>query len=504
MSRRKPPWHQQLSLRLRMVLIAASAFAIVVVLAGIFIVLTVRAELIDAADEAGEARAEQVAKLARLDMLPPQLVAADEVEAAVQVVRGEEVVSTTPNAPDRDFFPLPEQPPGSDDVVQVAKLAIDDDGPFRVTALGTRTPQGNATVLVAVDVEDIGEAVGALVRQGAIALTLLLLAFSGVLWIVVGRTLGSVDAIRSRAEQITGRRLDQRVPEPAAKDEIHRLARTINDMLGRLELSATRQERFVADAAHELRTPLATLRARVETALARGDDGAADQRLLPDLLDEAVRMSSLVDRLLLLARGDAGMVTVNARPVDLDDVLRDVISSTRVGDVTVRVTEIRPVQVLGEPSLLEQVFRNLLENAARHARTTVEVALSSDPGSAVLTVDDDGPGIPPPVRDDVFRRFVRLDDSRGREQGGVGLGLAIVAEIVRVHSGSVEVADSPTGGARLRVRLPLAATPRDRGRHSPWRTAAPQGVNTMGSGRSAAYRGDQPARPGVSGRPRRG
>jgi signal transduction histidine kinase len=158
------------------------------------------------------------------------------------------------------------------------------------------------------------------------------------------------------------------------------------------------------------------------------------------------------------------MVSVNARPVDLDDVLRDVISSARVGDATVRVSEIRPVQVLGEPSLLEQVVRNLLENAVRHARSTVEIALSSDSESAVLTVDDDGPGIPPLVRDDVFRRFVRLDDSRGRQQGGVGLGLAIVAEIVHVHSGTVEVADSPTGGARLRVRLPLAATstsPRD-------------------------------------------
>ena len=457
MSRPQPPWHQRLSLRARMVLIAASAFTIVVVLAGGFIVLTVRAELVDAADETGEARAEQVADLAERDMLPPQLVAADEVEAAVQVVRGEAVLSATPNAPGRGFFAIPEQLPGSDDVVHVAKLPIDDDGPFRVTALGTQTPQGNATVFVAVDVEDIDEAIGALVRQGAIGLILLLLAFSGVLWIVVGRTLGSVDAIRRRAELITGKRLDQRVPEPAAKDEIHRLARTLNDMLERLEASATRQERFVADAAHELRTPLATLRARLETAMARGYR-AADEHLLSDLLDEAVRMSSLVDQLLLLARGDAGMVRAGERPVDLDDVLRDVVSSTRAGAVTVRVRDIRPVQVVGEPSLLEQVFRNLLENAVRHARTTVDVSLAPGPDCAVLTVDDDGPGIPIPVRAEVFQRFVRLDDSRGRAQGGVGLGLAIVAEILRLHSGTVEVADSSTGGARLCVRLPLANT----------------------------------------------
>lgn len=454
---REPPWHQRLSLRSRMVLIAASAFTIVVVLAGAFIVLTVRAELVDAADDAGEARAEQVADLAVRGMLPPELVAADEVEAAVQVVRGDDVLSATPNAPDRDFFAVPEQLPGSEDVVHVAKLPIDDDGPFRVTALGTQTPQGNATVFVAIDVEDIDEAVAALVRQGAIGLALLLLAFSGVLWVVVGRTLRSVDAIRRRAELITGQRLDQRVPEPAAKDEIHRLARTINDMLARLEVSATRQERFVADAAHELRTPLATLRARLETALARGNS-AADEHLLSDVLDEAVRMCSLVDQLLLLARGDAGRVMAGERPVDLDDVLRDVVSSTRAGAVTVRVRDSRPVQVVGEPSLLEQVLRNLLENAVRHARTAVDVSLTSDADSAVLTVDDDGPGIPPSVRSEVFRRFVRLDDSRGRAEGGAGLGLAIVAEILRIHSGTVEVSESPTNGARLSVRLPLAAS----------------------------------------------
>ena len=310
-------------------------------------------------------------------------------------------------------------------------------------------------MFVAVDVENIDDLLGALVRQGAIGLTVLLIVFGVVLWVVVGRTVASVEAIRRRAELITGRRLDQRVPEPAARDEIHRLARTLNDMLARLEDSAKRQDRFVADAAHELRTPLATLRARVETALARGN-GEADEQLLPDVLDEAARMSSLVDQLLLLARSDAGMLSRGARPVDLDDVLRDVISSTRTGGVTVSVKDVQPVQVLGESSLLEQVFRNLLENAVRHARSTVDVTLTSDAGSAVLMVDDDGPGIPQSDRADVFRRFVRLDDSRERARGGVGLGLAIVAEIVRIHSGAVEVTESPAHGARLCVRLPLA------------------------------------------------
>lgn len=455
MRRAGPPWHQRMSLRSRMVLIATTAVAVVVALAGVFIVLAVRSELVSAADEVGEVRAEQVAQLAAAGDLPQKLVHAEDIEVAVQVVRGGRVVSATQNAQGRAVFPLPLQPPGSDRVIRVAALPIEREGPFRVTAYGTRTPQGDATVFVAVDVEKIDELLGALVRQGAIGLTVLLIVFGVVLWVVVGRTVASVEAIRRRAELITGRRLDQRVPEPAARDEIHRLARTLNDMLARLEESAKRQDRFVADAAHELRTPLATLRARVETALARGN-GEADAQLLPDVLEEAARMSSLVDQLLLLARSDAGTLNGGDRPVDLDDVLRDVISSTRTGGVTVSVKDVQPVQVLGESSLLEQVFRNLLENAVRHARSAVNVTLTSDAGSALLMVDDDGPGIPQADRADVFRRFVRLDDSRERARGGVGLGLAIVAEIVRIHSGTVEVTESPAHGARLCVRLPLA------------------------------------------------
>jgi signal transduction histidine kinase len=265
-----------------------------------------------------------------------------------------------------------------------------------------------------------------------------------------------VEAIRRQAEVITGQRLNQRVPEPPTRDEIYRLARTLNDMLARLEASAKRQERFVADAAHELRTPLASLRTRLETALLRGDDEAGPE-LLQGLWSETVRLGSLVDHLLLLARSDAGTLRARARPVDLDDVVGEVLSSTQAGDVVLRARSVEPVQVTGDAALLEQVLRNLVENAVRHAVRAVDVSLSSEGSHAVLTVDDDGPGIPESERAEVFQRFVRLDDSRDRKRGGVGLGLAIVAEIVRVHSGRVDVSDSPSGGARLTVRLPMAS-----------------------------------------------
>jgi signal transduction histidine kinase len=450
-------WRQRMSLRTRMVLIATSAFVLMLTLAGVFIVLTTRAALLDNTDEVGEVRAEQVAELARMDLLPDRIVAADDFEVAVQVLRGEEVVSATENAMDRGFFQLDAMPPGEDDVVTVAHLPVDDDGPFRVTALGTRTPRGDATVFVAVDAEDTDEVLGAVVRQGVIGLSLLLVALGIVIWFVVSRTVAPLEAIRRRAEMITGQRLDQRVPEPVAHDEIHRLARTLNDMLARLENSARRQDRFVADAAHELRTPLATMRARLETALVRSGAGT-DRQLLLDELSETVRMSSLVDQLLLLARSDAGRQRAACGPVDLEDVVTDAVSSLWTRTVEVRVRDLEPLQVLGDSAALEQVCRNLLENAVRHARRTVEVSLTSESGAAVLVVDDDGPGIPEQVRGEVFQRFFRLEGARDRASGGAGLGLAIVAEIVRAHSGTVEAGESPAHGARLSVRLPLVAS----------------------------------------------
>jgi signal transduction histidine kinase len=454
MSRGRQPWRARLTLRSRMVLVAAASVAAVVVAGGALTMLAVRAQLIETADDIGAGRAEQIATLAARGALPKRLVLADDLEAAAQVVRDGEVISSTHFAAGRGLFRLPEQPVDSDTVLEVDRLPVDDDGPYRVTARGTRTPLGNATVYVAVDIEDINEAMTAFITGGAVGLALLVVAVSIVCWIVIGRTLAPVDAISQQAELITGQRLDQRVPVPPAKDEVHRLARTINDMLTRLELSARKQERFVADAAHELRTPLASVRVRLETALARGRTDT-DRQLVPDLLAETLRLSSVVDQLLLLARSDAGIVT-RATPVDLDDVVRDVLSGLPGSSVTVRTGFVEPAQVQGEAGLLEQVTRNLVENGVRHAKSAVEVSLRREGEHAVLTVDDDGPGIPRLARSEVFHRFVRLDEDRGRDGGGVGLGLAIVDAIVRLHSGTVEVSDSPAGGARLTVQIPLA------------------------------------------------
>ena len=383
------------------------------------------------------------------------LAATEEVATAVQVVQDGEVISATTNAVGSRAFLMVEQEPGVERLADRETLPFDEDGPFRVIALGTETPTGDATVYVAVDVEDVAEVIAVAGEVGGIGLAALILVLAAVFWVVIGRTLAPVTAIRDRAEAITGSELHQRVPEPDRHDEISDLARTINAMLGRLEDSAKRQEAFVADAAHELRSPIASLQARLETELLspRTSD---DDRMTRDLLHETTRMGRLVDHLLLLARSDAGTISADKVPVDLEEIVRESVASVDSTAVPITTEDVEPVQVLGQPALLEHVVTNLLDNAGRYAETSIDVSLHANSRNAILTVDDDGPGIPEHLRDGVLERFVRVDESRERGTGGAGLGLAIVSEIVRVHEGEIEITDSPSGGARVRVLLPMS------------------------------------------------
>jgi signal transduction histidine kinase len=435
-----------------MLLIAATAVALVLAIGGYLLLQILRAELIDTADDAGEDTARSIARLAEAGTLPTELAATEEVATAVQVVRAGQVISATTNALKARPFLIADQPPGQLRKTDRQQLPFDEDGPFRVIALGTETPQGDATIYVAVDVEDVAEVVGVARKVGAIGLGVLLVLLGAVLWVVIGRTLAPVTAIRARADAITGAELHRRVPEPVGRDEISDLARTINAMLGRLEYSAKQQESFVADAAHELRSPIASLQARLETVLRA--DTPADETMLRDLLRETVRMGRLVDHLLLLARSDAGTISANQVPVDLEDVIYEAMASVEP-TVPVTTSDVEPVQVKGQPALLEHIVTNLIENAERYAGSSIDVSLRGNHEHAILTVDDDGPGIPEDRREEVLQRFVRVDESRERGTGGAGLGLAIVSEIVRIHGGSIEVTDSPSGGARIRVLLPL-------------------------------------------------
>jgi signal transduction histidine kinase len=276
-----------------------------------------------------------------------------------------------------------------------------------------------------------------------------------VAWRVVGAALRPVESLRRGAEEITGGGRAGRLPVPAAGDEIHRLAITLNGMLGRLDAARARQRAFVADAAHELRSPLTTMRTELEVAqrLADSTDWPA---LADDLLLDVKRLSRLVDDLLLLARSDDANTrpVAASEPVDVGDLLAGLAS--RYPTVSVTVPE-QPLEVTGDHDALGRAVANLLDNAVRHAATTVWLSAVPEGSSVVISVVDDGPGIPAADRERVFDRFTRLDDGRARDAGGSGLGLAIVRELVHRHDGSVRLTGRvPAPGLHATVTLPAA------------------------------------------------
>jgi signal transduction histidine kinase len=274
-------------------------------------------------------------------------------------------------------------------------------------------------------------------------------------FVLVRRSLRSVEAIRAQVAEISSHDLSERVAVPAHRDEIAALAVTMNDMLARIDAGHAAQRRFVGDASHELRSPLSTIISALEVGAAHPEllkRELVDEALLP----EAQRMQSLIDDLLLLARADEHGLPVRREDVDLDDVVAQEVARVSASTPLTVHADLIPVRVRGDAQALGRVSRNLLENAVRHCRSRVEVSLRDANGLAMLTVSDDGSGIPVAERARVFERFVRLDSDRSRASGGSGLGLAIAAEIVAAHGGSIVVGESQWGGASIVVQLPVS------------------------------------------------
>jgi signal transduction histidine kinase len=318
------------------------------------------------------------------------------------------------------------------------------------------------TVLAAQPLSFLHRAVETVLFMVLVGIPVLVLLVGGVTYLFAGRALRPVEAMRARVADMTDRDLGQRVPVPASRDEVGRLAETMNQLLGRLEGAQTNQRRFVADASHELRSPLATISSGLELLTAADATDAATVRTLRG---EADRLDRLVDGLLLLARSDERGLQPKNEDVDLDEIVEAERGRPSDMDGAGGVApEVRaePVRVTGDRAQLVRVVRNLVDNARRHARTRVLVTLSTDAGYAVVEVSDDGPGVAPEDRERVFERFVRLDEARARADGGAGLGLAIVSEIVAAHGGTIEVLDAEWSGMQLgalfRLRLPLLSS----------------------------------------------
>lgn len=397
--------------------------------------LTLRAQSLAAGIEAG-------ASLAR--------PAGDEgIESFVQVLGSQGVVGATPNIEGRRAV-APRPRPGIASVVEILGFG---DEEFLVVSAPAQAPSGPVTIIAGRSIENVDRSAAALTGILFVGVPAVLLLVALTTWMLTGRALSGVDAIRTEVEAISAVALHRRVPEPASGDEITRLARTMNRMLDRLENAQATQRRFISDASHELRSPVAAIRAHAEVALAY-PDRADVVSLASAVAPETLRLQALIDDLLVLATAGEGMQSRPRRIVDLGSLIREVAAHAAK---PIDVADVQDLSVHGDEVMLARMIRNLLDNAVRHCAETVVVSLHREEDAVVLCVDDDGPGIPASERERVFERFVRLDQARARHDGGAGLGLAIVRAIARDAGGEARAMDAPSaGGARLEVRIPFA------------------------------------------------
>jgi signal transduction histidine kinase len=364
------------------------------------------------------------------------------------------------SAPTVTSAPISPQPTSTPVLIddQTTRTVTTPDGASFVAVARTATEAGSSRELWAVagrSLATVDDTIATVLGLLAVALPLLLVVLGFTIWLVVGRALRPVDRMRQQVDAVTASRLDSRVADPGTDDEVGRLAHTMNRMLQRLDDSRRSQNRFISDASHELKSPLASLRQYAEVAR-RHPDRITPDELSAAVLDEGARLESLVQGMLVLAKADERMLSRPATLVDLDDIV--FAEARRLRDsttLTIDSADVGAAQLRGDAGLLAQLVRNLVDNAARHAASTVALAVRPNDmdGTVVLVVEDDGAGVPEADRERVFERFVRLDEARARDGGGSGLGLAIVLEIAAAHGGTVAVEAAAGGGARFVVTL---------------------------------------------------
>jgi signal transduction histidine kinase len=442
--------------RVRAALAATGVVALILAVAAVaFVVLQRRQLEVTLTDVAAQQASAVAAQVARDGAVDADVTPAGRSERAlVQVLTPSgDVLRASPSILGEPAL-VPDRPrPGETIVRRVDRLPIGEEESFGVVVRGVAGPDGDAVIISAQSLETASNATDVLIRLLALGYPILLLFVAGTSYWLTGRALAPVEAMRSRVSGITATDLTARVPVPPSRDEVAQLATTMNEMLDRLVAAAEAQRRFVADASHELRSPLATIRAAHEIAAVHPD--VTDWSVVhTDVLAEVQRLERLVDDLLFLARSDEHGLRSQSEDVDLDDLLMAEAGRLRRTTGLEIVMKETPVRVVGDRHHLARALRNLTDNAARHATDRVELCVGRQGADAVLDVVDDGPGIPAAARERVFERFVRLDASRQRGAGGTGLGLAIAREIARSHGGELLVRDHD-GGAHLQLRLPL-------------------------------------------------
>lgn len=454
------------SLRFRITLFATLAVTAALVAAGVGLVLTVERTLLGRLRSAAIDRVEAVADAVAAGR-DPDVDTGEPPETLVQVLDEDGVVVDTVPRDAFIRFGGTFERPVTDPLASRQQATIIQRAPAEGATvirqldaeeliLAQKTvdsPDGTRTVVAVSPFSGVARSIDSVVTALWVGTPFLIAFVAWVSWNLTGRTLKPVDQIRRRADEISHSTLGERLPSPGTDDEIDRLAVTLNSMLARLEDSARRQREFVSDASHELRSPIAAIRAQLEVALAHPEQGSW-AKVAGDSLAETDRLERLVGDLLALARAEE--LSPRVERVDVSDVVQEQIERNR--DPRVRV-ETRPGIVEGDRDQLDRAVANLLDNARRHARERIDVTIAEDTGAVLLSVEDDGAGIPQGSRERVFERFTRLEDGRTRNDGGVGIGLALVARVADNHRGSVRCVESALGGARIELRLPKAIGP---------------------------------------------
>ncbi|MBT8202570.1 MAG: HAMP domain-containing histidine kinase [Acidimicrobiia bacterium] len=447
--------------RLRTTLFATAIVGVALAIGLVALLLLARSSFETAIQNAAIARAESIGSLASRGVLGDSLPTGDDIVATQLVSRSGTVERSSANVEGIPAFSDGSLPAGerllsrdrnlSDALERIVGYSI--EGAVLVVRLGTETPDGPAEVVVVSSLNTEGT-LEVLIQILAWSFPAVMVVVAVVTWWGTGRALQPVEDMRLEADLISHTDLHRRLPVPPSADEVRSLAVTMNEMLGRLEAAADEHYQFVADASHELKSPVAAIRTMIDVARSNPDLVDFDT-LLEDLLHEDLRLEMLVGDLLTLARYDERGLTVHVEEVDLDEVVRSEASMVMTSSTApIDLSEVQPIRLEADPARLQQLLRNLLDNSVRHASTGVWVETRVDGLEAVLTVSNDGEPISPEERERIFERFVRLDDARGRYEGGTGLGLPVVRAIVRAHGGRVAAIEPLHGGATFEVRLP--------------------------------------------------
>ncbi len=446
------------TVRVRTTVAAVAVVGAVLVIGAFALVGILHHTMVSNVDGEIALRADDVVAAAEHGDLPDRLAGGVDDDTVAQAVdAGGRVVAqsngirgNTPLAPIADVRT-------NDTLRTVQHPPMGDGAGYRILGRRVSTPAGTLVLFVGGSLEPTNDSINTVIAILAAGVPALMLLVGLLAWWMVGTTLQPVETIRREVDAIESDALDRRIPEPATADEIARLARTMNRMLDRLEAARTHERSFVADAAHELRSPLANIRTQLEVALAHPDK-TNWPAFSASLHDQHDRIGSLVENLLVLARADEGRLRLQHRAVDLDEILLEQVRAVRSrGRVSVDLTAVAGGRVDGDAIELDRVMQNLFENAERYAASAIRIEIVAHDGIVELAIEDDGPGIYPADRERIFERFTRLDDARSRARGGSGLGLAIVREIVRAHHGTVAFEDPHHGPSGARVVVSFAS-----------------------------------------------